>query len=69
VLNSFENVVLFHGHEHVGYRARTGLCTVISGPSVACGDTRSGPNCVVYGISPSGDVSVVETLRTFVAFR
>ena len=60
MLCGYEEVVLFHGHKHIGYRARRKSYTIISGPSVAYGDRFGGSSSTVYGLTPEGHVSVIE---------
>jgi hypothetical protein len=58
-----EQVIVFHGHKHIGYNAIRNNVTVISGPSIAYGDLlgRVG-NCRIYDIDPSGKISILDEL-------
>lgn len=58
-------IVIFHGHQHIGYRAGLGRVRIVSAPSVAYGDEvfRGAPNCVVYGFDDAGELSITEELN------
>ena len=50
------NFIVLHGHKHVGYWAKAGTTTVISGASVSYGDKRGAHNCAAYFINEKGEV-------------
>jgi 3',5'-cyclic AMP phosphodiesterase CpdA len=56
LLRKMAGSVVFHGHKHMGYRALLGDVTLISGPSVAYGDSLGRSNCSIYAIAPKGEV-------------
>ncbi|MGO9454557.1 MAG: metallophosphoesterase family protein [Candidatus Binataceae bacterium] len=57
--------ILFHGHKHVAYVARTDQVIVVSAPSVAYGDLLGGGSvCTVYGIDRQGVLSVIRKSGT-----
>jgi 3',5'-cyclic AMP phosphodiesterase CpdA len=60
ILTNLDKCVIFHGHKHIGYRAKLGNATVISGPSVTYGDEFGGSNCGTYAIGNDGSVKVIE---------
>lgn len=57
VLARHDNVMVFHGHEHIGYHAARRNVTVVSAPSVAYGHRGGGTNCFIYHI----DLGVTQT--------
>ena len=58
ILSQLEKCVVFHGHKHVGYRARLGPTFVVSGRSVSFpGGSRPPGNCSVYNIRNDGLLS------------
>jgi hypothetical protein len=50
VLARHKNVIVCHGHQHVGYHARKGQALILSAASVAYGNRYGGPSCVLYEI-------------------
>ncbi|HEX9135524.1 MAG TPA: metallophosphoesterase, partial [Nitrospirota bacterium] len=54
VLARHDNVMVFHGHEHIGYHAAGRNVTVVSAPSVAYGHRGGGANCFIYHIDLGG---------------
>jgi len=60
ILGTLNKCVVFHGHKHIGYRAKLGNTIVISGPSVTYGDEFGGSNCGIYAINSDGNVNVLE---------
>ena len=63
ILARHSSVLVFHGHQHVGYRAAKGNIVVVSAPSVAYGDKLGGPNCHIYQIS-SGPSQARASIRS-----
>lgn len=60
MLRGIKKCVVFHGHKHIGYRAKLENATIISGSSAAYGDEMGDSNCSAYAIDWSGEVRLVE---------